>query len=327
MQGMPFRHLRRVGKRIRSRAGALVVDNLFRAASAAGRLHPQARPERHRVEVLRDIDYVGDGAAHHRLDIYRPVDRPAPLGSILYLHGGGFRILSKDSHWIMGLAFARQGYLVAMANYRLAPRHPYPAAAEDACLAWAWAKAQVASYGGDPERLAVAGESAGANLSCAIAVATSWKRREAWALGAWNAGSPRAVLPACGLLQVSDTARFARRRKLPAFLADRMTEVETAYLGANARALSAEALEMADPLCVIERGAPERPLPPFFAAVGTADPLLDDTRRLKAALDRLGVECDARYYEGEVHAFHALVFRPNARRCWKATYEFLEKHL
>jgi acetyl esterase len=145
----------------------------------------------------------------------------------------------------------------------------------------------------------VAGESAGANLSCAIAVATSWKRREAWALGAWNAGSPRAVLPACGLLQVSDTARFARRRKLPAFLADRMTEVETAYLGANARALSAEALEMADPLCVIERGA----------------------------LDRLGVECDARYYEGEVHAFHALVFRPNARRCWKATYEFLEKHL
>jgi acetyl esterase len=324
---MPWRNFRRMGIELRSRAGALVVDNFFRAASAAGKLHPDARPERHRVEVLHDIDYVGDGAEHHRLDIYRPIDRPAPLGTILYLHGGGFRILSKDSHWIMGLAFARRGYLVAVANYRLAPRHPYPAAVEDACSAWVWTRAHATEYGGDPERLAIAGESAGANLSCAVTVATCWRRPEPWARAAWEAGRPRAALPACGILQVSDAGRFARRRRLPAFLVDRMMEVERAYLGAVEGVLSDQARELADPLCVIERGGPERPLPPFFAMVGTADPLLDDTRRLKSALDRLGVPCEARYYAGEVHAFHAMVFLKNARRSWAATYDFLEKHL
>ena len=79
---------------------------------------------------------------------------------------------------------------------------------------------------------------------------------------------------------------------------------------------------------LLESPAPaSRPLPPFFVAVGTADPILDDTRRRKAALDSRGVTCDARYYVGEVHAFHALVFRPNARRCWQHTFDFLDQHL
>ena len=51
---------------------------------------------------------------------------------MLYVHGGGFRILSKDTHWIMGLAFARRGFLVFNIGYRLAPKHPFPAAIADA---------------------------------------------------------------------------------------------------------------------------------------------------------------------------------------------------
>jgi acetyl esterase len=89
-----------------------------------------------------------------------------------------------------------------------------------------------------------------------------------------------------------------------------------------------EALELADPLLVLERtGPPVRPLPPFFAPVGTADPILDDTRRLKVAIDRLGGVCEVRYYPGEPHAFHALLFRPNAQRCWSDAFSFLDQHV
>ena len=68
-------------------------------------------------------------------------------------------------------------------------------------------------------------------------------------------------------------------------------------------------------------------IPAFFAPVGTADPILDDTRRLKVALDRLGVPCEARYYPGEIHAFHAFVVRRPAIECWRHTFDFLDRHL
>ena len=79
---------------------------------------------------------------------------------------------------------------------------------------------------------------------------------------------------------------------------------------------------------LFERGhAPERPLPPCFATVGTADPLLDDTRRLSHALTGLGAECETHYYPRGVHAFHAMVWNDQARRCWRDTYRFLDRHI
>lgn len=68
-------------------------------------------------------------------------------------------------------------------------------------------------------------------------------------------------------------------------------------------------------------------MPPFFTFVGTADPLLDDTRRLKVALEKRRVHCDVRYYPGEWHAFHAFVFRGNARAVWRDSFAFLDKQL
>jgi acetyl esterase len=131
----------------------------------------------------------------------------------------------------------------------------------------------------------------------------------------------------CGILQVTDPARFARRKKLGRFLADRIDEVSEAYLFGHEHATPDE-LELADPLRIVESGEkPVRPLPPFFAAVGTADPLLDDTRRLKSALDHIGVPCEVRFYPGEPHAFHALVFRKSARECWRETFLFLDRVL
>ena len=61
-----------------------------------------------------------------------------------------------------------------------------------------------------------------------------------------------------------------------------------------------------------------------FATVGTRDPLIDDTQRLEAALRARGVRHEARYYPGEMHAFHALIWRDNAKRCWRDTFRFLD---
>jgi acetyl esterase len=313
--------------RFRRRAGATLVDNFFRGISAAGRLHPRARPHRHSCEVIRDIAYIDDGKPEHRLDVYRPTHRSGPFPTVLYIHGGGFRILSKDTHWIMALAFARRGFQVFNINYRLAPRHRFPAAVEDACAAYRWLTENARAWDVDPERLVLAGESAGANLVTSLAVASSWRRKEPFARAVFDAPvQPRVVMPYCGMLQVSDGERFWRRKPtLSTFLRDRIIEVSEGYLGRAPH--SPSLMQLADPLLLLEsEHAWDRPLPPFFAPVGTADPILDDTRRLKAALDRRGTLCEARYYVGEVHAFHALIFRPNARRCWQHSFEFLERH-
>jgi acetyl esterase len=312
----------------RQRVGAVLTDGLWGLIARAGKLHPSARPEKHQVGVLANLPYRDTGMRAHHLDVYRPLAYVGPRPVVLYVHGGGFRILSKDSHWIMGLAFARRGYLVFMINYRLAPRHRFPAAIEDAAAAYAWVVRHAAEFGGDPSRLVLAGESAGANLVTALAVAATYPRHEPFARAVFDTGVvPRAVLPACGILQVTDTARFMRRRKLPAWVADRLTEVEEAYVGDGVQHRPVD-LDLADPLCVLERGdAPARPLPPFFVPVGTRDPLLDDTRRLKTALDRLGAPCEARYYRGGMHAFHALVFTRLARQCWQDGFTFLGQHV
>ena len=317
--------------RVRRAVGGFVIDGFFRSASVLGRLHPLARPARHRVVVERGLRYCAGDEPCHQLDIYRPRDAVGPLPIVLYVHGGGFRILSKDTHWMMGLAFARAGYLVFNISYRLAPRHRFPAALQDCGEALSWVVEHATSLGGDLDRLVFAGESAGANLVTSLAAMTAYRRDEPWARKVFELGVvPRAVLPYCGILQVSDPGRFRRRKpdKISAFLDDRLSEVSDAYLGPTPHARLGDTMDLADPLVWLERGeAPDRPLPPCFATVGTRDPLLDDTRRLDEALRRLGVVSEARYYEGGVHAFHALVWRPEARECWADSFRFMKRHL
>jgi acetyl esterase len=308
--------------RIRKMAGAMLLDGAFRGLARLGRLHPKLRPHAHRLEIISDVPYVDDGNPDHLLDVWRPREADGKLPVVLYVHGGAFRILSKDTHYVMAIAFARRGHVVFNINYRLAPRHRFPAALEDAAAAYEWVVQNAARYGGDPTRIIVAGESAGANLVTGLTICASYRRPEPYARRVFDTGiTPIACLPACGILQVSDTGRFTRRRSLPRFIADRLEETELAYLGRERRDAP-----LADPLVVLEKGdKPDRPLPPFFTFAGTKDPLLDDTRRLEAALGKLGVPCRAKYYPGEVHAFHALVWRPNAIHTWRETFAFLDE--
>jgi acetyl esterase len=310
--------------------GGAVVDGFFNGFSRLARLHPQASPARHAVEHLRDIRYLDGTMREHLLDVYRPAPthpakRPWPM--VFYVHGGGFRILSKDTHWIMGLGFARRGYVVFNVSYRLAPKHRFPSAIEDVCRAFSWVMKNATRYGADPTRVVLAGESAGANLAASLAVTLAYERDEPFAREAWATGVvPKAVVPACGVFQVSDMGRLKRRKPgMSSFIADRLAEVESAYLGPDAGAGSRD---LADPLLVFERGdRPSRPIPPFFLPVGTRDPLLPDTRRMAEALRKLGVEAVDAYYPGELHAFHALVMREQARRCWRDTFDFLDQHV
>lgn len=323
-----------LGDQLRRQAGAALVDGFFAGISHAARIHPLSSPERHDVEVLRDIPYRRSGRREHLLDIYRPrpsehdSDESIPLPVVLYVHGGGFRILSKDTHWLMGLAFARQGFLVVNINYRLAPSTPFPGAHADAGHAYAWVFENIARFGGDPRQIILAGESAGANLVTALTIASCYERPEPWAREVYATEQvPRVVLAACGILQVTDCERFMRRKPLPRFIFDRLEEVGENYLG-SVRHLGPGGAELADPLLFLEGApVPDRPIPPFFAPVGTKDPLLDDTRRLKVALEALGAHCEARYYPGEVHAFHAFLWRNKAWRCWEDKFDFIERWL
>jgi acetyl esterase len=312
------------------RARSFLANAFFESLSATGRLHPAASPKRHGVELESDIAYGPD--PYHRLDIYRPIHRPKPWPVVFYVHGGAFHLLSKDTHWLMGLVFARFGYMVVNISYRLAPKHPFPAAIEDTCRAYTWMASRVKELGGDPDRVAVAGESAGGNLITALALASIWERSEPWAREVFECGVlPRAVLPFCAMLQVSETDRFSKRRKMPRWIDGMLRDAGASYLHGHPQTRHA-ATALADPLVAIEGAAAgdlafDRPVPPFFAPVGTRDPLLDDTRRLEKALATLNAPCEARYYPGGIHAFHAMVWDPAARRCWRDALAFLDRYM
>jgi acetyl esterase len=325
----------RFGADARRFIGSAVVDGFFNGISRVARLHPQSSPHRHAVEHLRDIRYQDGTMREHLLDVYRPVHAtpPAvrrhqgpPWPMVFYVHGGGFRILSKDTHWVMGLAFARCGFVVFNVSYRLAPKHPFPSAIEDVCHAFTWAMKNAERYGADPTRVVLAGESAGANLAASLALTLAYEREEPFAREAYATGVvPKAVVPACGVFQVSDMERLRRRKPgMSPFIADRLAEVEAAYLGGA----GTSSRDLANPLLVLERGEkPSRPLPPFFLPVGTRDPLLPDTRRMAIALRNLGAVAEDAYYPGELHAFHALVMRQAAQKCWRDTFAFLDEHV
>ncbi|MGB3049556.1 MAG: alpha/beta hydrolase [Polyangiales bacterium] len=320
--------LQRTSKRLRRQANAIIGGGFFAGLSRLGRLHPLSNPAKHGVQVIRDIEYLHSGNPRHRLDIYRPANRSGSLPIVLYTHGGGFNLLSKNTHWLMGLAFARAGYLVLNVDYRLAPAHPYPAAVSDVCAALEWASDHAKAYGGDLSRLVFAGESAGGNLATALTICCCYRRPEPFAQRAFATGLvPTAVAPACAPLQITNPERLNRKRKLPRWVNDILEGMTESYVGALHGHAPGE-LDLADPLHVFERRErPDRALPAFFVPIGTRDPLLDDTRRLDRALKAMGVECEARYYEGELHAFHALVWRRQARRCWREQLSFLARAL
>ena len=266
------------------------------------------------IEVDRDVSYGSH--RQQRLDLYRPADRK-PRALVIYVHGGGFRTLSKETHRPMARILARAGYAAANIDYRLAPEAAYPAAPSDAVAALRWLAERADALDFPLDRIVWAGESAGANIAMAAALGSVYQADEPWGRGAFGLGvSPWGVVSICGLLQVSDPERLDRPGRLPSVVRDRLYEASRDYLPETF--LQPERAPMlADPVRLLEQGAlPDRPLPWFFAASGTRDPVIEDTRRLTRAVEALGGTIEERIYPGEVHSFHAFLWRSQARDLW-----------
>ncbi len=123
------------------------------------------------VASVRDIELALDGRTL-AARLYLPLEQDgAALPLVLYFHGGGWVLGNLDTHDVpcRALSNASKAAVLSVA-YRLAPEHPYPAAAEDCYAATVWAANNADMLGIDGTRLAVAGDSAGGNLAAAVAL-------------------------------------------------------------------------------------------------------------------------------------------------------------
>jgi acetyl esterase len=128
------------------------------------------------VEHRLDIDYVGDGIPAHRLDVIKPrADASGNAESLpvyIYFHGGGWTSGDKAPLTKYCASQAVNGMVVVNVNYRKATRFQMRHILQDAAAALAWVANEIASFGGDPDRIVLGGDSAGGQIAALLASAT-----------------------------------------------------------------------------------------------------------------------------------------------------------
>ncbi|AQR62546.1 lipase [Brevundimonas sp. LM2] len=124
---------------------------------------------------IQTRDITIDGAAGplqarlYAADLDETSDKLKPV--VVYFHGGGFVIADMDVYDGGPRGVARFADVIVLSvHYRQAPEHKFPAAHDDAFAAWQWALANAQTFGGDPQRIAIMGESAGGNLAAATSI-------------------------------------------------------------------------------------------------------------------------------------------------------------
>ncbi|EDM78249.1 Alpha/beta hydrolase fold-3 protein [Plesiocystis pacifica SIR-1] len=245
-----------------------------------------------------------------------------PGPALLWFHGGGLIIGRPRVDERRCSEFARDLAMpVVSVRYRLAPRHPFPAALDDALAAWTWlVSAGAAELGVDPARVAVGGESAGGGLAACLAQR----------LADGDRGQPRAQVLIYPMLD----DRTASRRELDALdhalWNNRSNHTGwSAYLGAEpggegskappAYASAARRLDAAGGL---------QGLAPAWIGVGTHDLFWDECLAYAAGLDAAGVECKLERVVGGFHGFPTLAPKlPLSRAFHRAQVEFLRERL
>lgn len=210
----------------------------------------------------------------------------AALPIVLYFHGGGWVIADKDVYDGGARGLSKEaGAIVISVDYRQAPEHKFPAAWDDAFAAYEWTLANAVSLGGNPERIALAGESAGGNLAVATAIAVR------------EAGIPRPVhvLAIYPVTQTSlNTESYLENaiakplnRAMVAWFVDKLVRSE--------EDLSDTRLNLID--------ADLRGLPAVTIINALLDPLRSDGAKLEEALNEMGVPVERRNYDGVAHEF------------------------
>ena len=235
---------------------------LMRAGmAAAGQALPGA-------EVASVRDHDADGVP---VRLYRPVeDRESPL--LVFLHGGGWMFGDLDTHEAMHRHLAaRAGCAVLAVGYRLAPEHPFPAGLDDAATAFAWARREARALGCDPARVALGGESAGANLTAAITLRLR------------DAGGEQPLFQL--LVHPATDLRF----RLPSFEEVAAPGLSREYLDKGA-AMYAGETALTNPLVSPLLAERHDGLAPAIVLTAAEDPLRDDGEYYARALVAAGVE-------------------------------------
>jgi acetyl esterase/lipase len=180
--------------------------------------------------VVKDAAYGPD--PRQRIDVYRPRHASAKrMPVIIFFYGGSWSSGSKSGYAFVGRALAARGFLVAIPDYRLVPQVRYPEFVKDGADAVRWVVRSAAQLGGDPDRLVIAGHSAGAYNGAMLAYDSRWlgpdQRRVRGFIGL---AGPYDFLPFTGAvtrsafegtkdLQSTQPAFFVRKGAPPALLA------------------------------------------------------------------------------------------------------------
>jgi acetyl esterase len=300
--------------RWRKQAGKSLIQGFFAGAARVGRLHPQANPDRHGVEVVRDVAYLPSGLAEHRLDIWRPRHRPGPLPTVLYVHGGGFMIGSLASHAPTCRALAAAlGWRVLAVTYRRAPEARYPAAPLDGLAAYAHVLAHRGDFGLEEAapRVVVAGDSAGGQLALELGLRVRDANRAAAAgassLSSSSSSLPPPLLPPVLLVPIypvinsfvawPSRARFAAG--FGALTEPLLRRFLDAYLGTEPEALAAHSRDAY--LCP-DQQADLSGLPPIVLLTAQYDMLCDEGVAFVATARARGAKVEHVHAEGRLHA-------------------------
>ena len=224
---------------------------------------------------------------------------------ILYLHGGGYVSGSPRTHRaLMGNLSRHARANILALDYRLAPEHAYPAALEDAWAAYWWLLEQQIP----PERIAVAGDSAGGGLSLSLLMALR------------DAGAPLPSAAVCfsPWVDLALTGGSLQKNKHTDFINREVLKTTAAmYLGGH---------DPYDPLVSPLYGNLQG-LPPLLVQVGSAELLYDDGRRLAHHARRAGVDVHFDVYPGMVHVFQFMyLIEPKSRQAVHAAARFVRKH-
>jgi acetyl esterase len=240
--------------------------------------------------------YVAAPGREIPLRLYRPAG-DATKAAILYFHGGGWVAGDVVTHHATTAHLAAlSGAVVASVHYRRPPENPYPAALEDAAAVLAWLRAEAAWLGVDPARVAAAGDSAGGNLTAALALK----------LKAEGGDQLRHQLLIYPVLDTDFENASYRAAADPILTPEAMRYYWGAYLSRD--------VDWRDPLAVPMRAAELTGLPPATVMVAEADPLHDEGTAYAARLEEAGVSTALLRGAGMVHGFlRALDLSPAAR--------------
>jgi acetyl esterase len=218
--------------------------------------------------------------------VYIP-DGEAPLGVVAWVHGGGFWMGDELGTWDgpCGRLAASAGVIVASLGYRLAPEHPYPAAVEDSWAGLHWVVAHAAEWGGAPERLAVAGGSAGGNLAAVLAQR------------ARDEGGPALKLQMLTVpaLNAGGEPTESMRSFSTGYGLDGIDQMRSAYHPTPA----AMRHPWASPLLAARFDG----LAPAVIHTAQFDPLRDEGELYAERLEAAGVPVEMRRFDGAIHGF------------------------